>query len=170
MRAQVFRTGTDCGNVLRFFQCRQSTKRERECLHAWIKELDLESSIFHRPPLPDQLIEAVPLHCSQTVVVYIDAVIITRRRAVQLHFEADWLAIVVGSQDEVKIAGVKAEDNLPRGGLKRGAFCTDLPTTAESPLIERESGFWRISTVGILNNRLGGREVFCPMVADVGLR
>jgi hypothetical protein len=27
----------------------RSAERERECLHAWIKELDLECSIFHRP-------------------------------------------------------------------------------------------------------------------------
>ncbi len=42
----------------------RSAKRERECLHAWIQELNLECPIFHRPLLPDQLIQPVPLHCS----------------------------------------------------------------------------------------------------------
>jgi len=41
-----------------------SAKRECECLHAGIKELDLECSIFHWSFLPDELIEPVPLDCS----------------------------------------------------------------------------------------------------------
>src|ERR1700728_579676 len=66
----------------------RSTKRERERLHTRVKELDLECSIFHRPFLPDELIESVPLHCSGTVAVGIDAMIVTGRGAVEFHAEA----------------------------------------------------------------------------------
>src|ERR1700727_2050715 len=72
---------------------RRLAKRERECLHAWIQELDLECSIFHRPLLPDEVIKPVPLYCACTVVVGIDAMIVSRCRDVQFHGEADRPAI-----------------------------------------------------------------------------
>jgi hypothetical protein len=151
-------------------QSQRSAKRERECLHAWIQEFNLECSIFHWPLLPDELIKPVPLHRSGTVVVGIDAVIVTWRRAVQFHGEADWFAILGGSQDEVKVARMKAENNPAGDRLQHCAFRTDLPTPAESPLIERHSGLWRVGTLRILSDRFGGSEMFCPMVADVGFR
>jgi hypothetical protein len=70
----------------------------------------------------------------------------------------------------VKIAGMKAENNLSRSRLKHCAFLTDLPTPTKSPLIERKSGLRRITALGIFSDRLGGSEVFCPTVSDVGFR
>jgi hypothetical protein len=40
----------------------RSAERERECLHARIKELNLECSILHRPLLPDELIKPMVFH------------------------------------------------------------------------------------------------------------
>ena len=160
-----------CGSLRsRFHSSNFLTKRERKRLHSWIKELNLESSIFHPPFLPDELIEPVILDCSRPVVVGIDSVVVTWSSAVQFYDESDRLAILSGSQHEVKIAGMKTENDLSGDGLKYRAFLTDLPTPAESPLIERKSGLWRIRTLGILSDRLGGSEMFCPMIADVGFR
>src|ERR1035437_1202946 len=127
----------------------RSTKRERERLHARVKELDLECSIFHWPFLPDELIEAVLLHCSGTVAVGIDAMIVTWRGTVEFHGEADRLVILSDSQHQVKIAGVKAENDLSGGCLNDCAFLANLPSPAETPLIEGESGLWRIGSLGI---------------------
>jgi hypothetical protein len=94
--------------------------------------------MFYLPPapLPDELIKPVVLHRAGTVVVDIGAVIVTWRRAVQFHHEADRPAILGCSQNEVKIAGMKAKNNLSRDRLKHRAFLTHLPTPTESPLIQ----------------------------------
>jgi len=42
--------------------------------------------------------------------------------------EADRFAILCGSQDEVKIAGMKTKNDFSRGGLKHCALLTDLQT------------------------------------------
>src|ERR1700728_208430 len=96
--------------------------------------------------------------------------IVARSGTIQLHGEADGLAILGSSQHKVKIPRMKAEDNFSGRRLQHCALRTHLPTSTQRPLIERKSGLWRIRMFRILSDRLSGGEVFCPMVADIGFR
>src|SRR5262245_14814961 len=83
-------------------------EREGESLHAGIEKFDLESPVFHRSFLPDELIQAMFLHRTGAVHIGIAAVVVTGRRAIELHFEANGLVILC-AENEMQIARMKAE-------------------------------------------------------------
>src|SRR6516165_4322211 len=147
-----------------------SAKRKRERLHTGIEEFDFKGSVLYRPFLPDELIKPVTLNCPQAVQIGISTVIFSWRCAIQRHFETDRLVLFRGSQDEMKVACVKAIDDLPRGRLQYGTLLVHLPTPAKGPLIKRESRERSIGLAGILGDRLLRGKVLRPMVADIGFR
>src|SRR5215469_648129 len=148
----------------------QLSKRERKYLHTWIEEFNFECSILDRSLLPYELIEPVTLNRSQSTTVCIDAVIVSRRRAIQLHRETNWLPVLCGSEYQVEIAGMKAKRNFSRSRLQHRVFCPDFPTPAKCPLVERESWAGCVRFAGILRDRLLRGEVFRPVVANISFR
>src|SRR5215469_10761785 len=74
------------------------SKRESKCLYTRVEEFNFECSVFHWPLLPYQLIKPMTLNRARTIAVGIDSVIISRRRAIQHHLEANRPSIFGGTQ------------------------------------------------------------------------
>ena len=116
------------------------SESKSERFHARVKEFNLECSVFHRALLADQLIQPVPLDRARAVCVGIGSVVVSRRGAVQFDYETNWLAIFCGAEDQVKVAGMKAENNFAGNGFQHSAFFAYFPASAQSPLIQRKPG------------------------------
>src|ERR1700678_294291 len=94
------------------------SKRKSECLHAGIEKIDLESPVFHRALLANELIQAVALNGARAGCVGVGAVIVAGRSAVKFDGETNRLAIFRGTEDQVQIAGVKAKNDFAGDGLE----------------------------------------------------
>src|SRR6202161_2684933 len=143
------------------------SKRKSECLHAGIEKIDFESTVFHCALLANELIQAVALNGARAGCVGIGAVIVARRSAVKFDCETNRLAIFRGTEDQVQVAGVKAEDNFSGDGLEHGAFVAHFPASAQSPLIQRKA---RLRTVGfarIFGDGLSGSEISSALVSHI---
>src|SRR5579862_4487484 len=88
------------------------TKRKSKRLHAGVEKINLECSVFYRPLLPDQLVQAIPLNRAGSACIGIGAVVFPGRSTVEFDGETNWLAVFCGAQHQVKIARVKPEDNF----------------------------------------------------------
>src|ERR1700722_11191752 len=111
------------------------TKRKRKRLHARIEKINLECSIFHRPLLPNQLIQAIPLNRAGSACVGVGTVITSGWCAIEFGRETNRFPIFCGTQHQVKIARMKPEDNLTGQRFKHRAFLAHFPASAQGPLI-----------------------------------
>src|ERR1700733_9142546 len=112
------------------------TKRERKDLDAGIKEFNLKRHVFDRPLLPDELIHPRLSNLAAAIGAGIGSVIGLGCGTNQLDLEANWRSILRGPQNHVEVAAVEPEHNLAGRRLECPALGTDLPQSAESPLIE----------------------------------
>jgi hypothetical protein len=87
----------------------QSISRSAECegirLYARVKELDPEGVIGDAAIFANKLIEALSINDALAVCVDVDAVIRSRRLAVDCHAETDPFPVRRGAQDKMQIAG-----------------------------------------------------------------
>ena len=114
----------------------RSSESKRECLNSRVEEFDLEGAIFDPAGLPYQLIEPVLGDGAVALRVGIHPMILTRCGPVEPHSESHRLSVRRGAEHEVKVPGVKAEDDLAGCGDQRRMLTADIPLPAQGPLID----------------------------------
>ena len=75
---------------------------EREGLNTLIEELDLECPISDWPSLPDELIQSRLLNASPSLGIRVEAMVGSRRRAIDLDAEADGVALGEGASTRLR--------------------------------------------------------------------
>ncbi len=121
----------DDGNRIRFL-----TKGENESFEAGIEEFNLKSPVYYFVFLPNELIETRLSNRPGAVGSGISSAIVTGLSAIQLDLKANGLAVIRRTQHHMEIATVESEPNLGGGALKYRALVTDVPFSAQSPVIQ----------------------------------
>ena len=70
----------------------------------------------------------------------------------------------------MQVAAVESEENLAGRCLKYGAFGTDVPRSAQSPLVQRRFRGRAVALCRILDTRSRGRKLFGLPISDIGFR
>ena len=106
------------------------TERKVENLSAGIQELDLKSSVSNwEALLPNELIHAGFANFAVDVRPRVNSVVVAGRGAVECDFEANRLAVLRWSQNQVQVAAVEPEQDLTGNSLQHSCFGTDIPRT-----------------------------------------
>src|ERR1700693_5299058 len=137
-------------------------------LHTRIEKINLECSVFHRPLLPNQLVQAIPLNRAGSACVGIGAVVFPGRSTVEFDGETNRYPVFCGAQHQVKVARVKPEDNLTGKGFKHCAFLAHFPASAQGPLIQRKPGLRAVRFARVFSHRLGRSKISSAFVSYVG--
>jgi len=116
-----------------------SPKRKRIYLYAGIEKFDFECAVFHFSFLANQLVQAVFLHHPLALCVGVYAVVFAWRGAVYANAKPHRLAIFAGSQNQMQVPRMKAEEHLSRGGYQRRVLIAHSPVSSESPLIDGQA-------------------------------
>src|SRR4029077_17220711 len=115
---------------------RQSTKRERESLHARIEKVDLELPIDDGPWLSDQLIQPLIGNRAVALFVNIGSVSGPWRLSVDEHAESRGSSFRCRSHHQVKIAGMKAACDPPVWLVQHRSLFSHRPIAREGPVIK----------------------------------
>src|ERR1700722_6847191 len=144
-----------------------STKRKSKRLHAGIEKINLECSVFHRPLLPDQLVQAIALNRAGSACVGVSPVVFPRRSTVEFDRETNRFPVFCGAQHKVKIARMKPENDLAGKRFKHSAFLTHFPASAQGPLIQRKPGLRAVRFSRVFSHRLDRSKISSAFVSNV---
>src|SRR2546423_419806 len=133
-----------------------------------IQEFDLEGSIADRPCLPDELVHTRFAHTPPPFSVHVKAMVGPGRSTIELDAEADGVTLGRRSQDEVKIASVKAIGDAA-GVVQRRVFASDRPDPRQAPVVERQGGYSPVEARSVFADAAGRREIRRVVVADISL-
>src|SRR4051812_37084598 len=114
-----------------------SAEGEGEDLRAGVEELDLECAVGNGAGLADELVKAMAGNLPLPRRVDVHAGGGPGRLTVERDAKADRLARGA-AEDEVEIAGVKAEGDAAAGRLRHCHLRPDGPAPGKRPLIQRQ--------------------------------
>src|SRR5918999_5601009 len=118
-------------------------------LDAGFEELDLADALGDRALLPNQLVEALLVHCTASRIVDVHAMRGTGRLAVEAHAHLHRAPAHGRPHHEVHVPGMEPNGDAPVGVIQHRGMLGDRPVPDRHPLVEPEPQGLRIR-VGLI--------------------